>query len=145
MIATRNGISRSLHVGMCVTMSFCLYITVSVCCMLTQYNYSDILTCVTIHISCYPPLQSIYHVIKPLQSNAHVIHLYNPHIILSTSTIHIPCYLPLQSTYRVIHLYNPHTMLSTLLSTYSRTILGRPPLLSSKKGLSRQVVSHSSS
>ena len=34
MIASRNGISRILHVGIYVNMSFFLYISVSVCCML---------------------------------------------------------------------------------------------------------------
>ena len=36
MIATRNGLNRSLHVGIYVIMSFFIYITVSVCCMLTK-------------------------------------------------------------------------------------------------------------
>ena len=36
MIATRNALSRSLRVGIYVIISFCLYITVSVFCMLTK-------------------------------------------------------------------------------------------------------------
>ena len=36
MIATRNGLSRSLHVGIYVIMSFFIYITISVCCMLPK-------------------------------------------------------------------------------------------------------------
>ena len=36
MIATRNGLNRSLHVGIFNYFRFFIYITVTECCMLTK-------------------------------------------------------------------------------------------------------------